>query len=477
MHNILGKFVGKCCDADVVNNNGMFLGRELFETLINSEDYKEAIKNRYYIGFLGHPHDPNCMDFRNACVIMTDMEMKSNGDIVGSFDLVDTPVGRVVKAFIDAGVNFGISIRGAGDVASDGTVDPDSFVFRGFDLVTFPAYSDCVPEFKQIAASTDTNKQARYRKVCNVVRSNLNSINSCEALEVIQDQFNENAPEYEMILNRVDEINEEIDPELELDVLRQKVKGLTKAFVEKVRECADKDIQVCVMDSEISKLTQRCRKLDRMAQISCSQSLQMKTDLKKVEARNVTLSQDLDDCLDSVSQTKKQIRQYRKENVKLKERNKELVESSTQLKKETESIIQNNNLLSNRKVEASESLLKKKDDSIQSLEDQLRETVTENKNLKREVSDREADIEELTSKIETCEQLLFEYQQAYANSCAYAVGTHLENIPVTSSTTVDELASYIYNNAATNSYKVPKFDSNEVELYDEKDEYKGIVSI
>ena len=130
---VIGTFSGKCCDATVSNNNDMFLGQDLFNNLFQSEEYKRALENGYYIGFLGHPEDPGCMDFEHACIVMTECHMDSNGEIFGTFDLVDTPVGRIVKAFIDAGVTFGISIRGAGDVAGDGTVDPETFVFRGFD--------------------------------------------------------------------------------------------------------------------------------------------------------------------------------------------------------------------------------------------------------------------------------------------------------------------------------------------------------
>ena len=47
------------------------------------------------------------------------------------FDLIDTPVGRIVKTFQDAGVTFGISVRGAGDIINN-SVDPDTFVFIVF---------------------------------------------------------------------------------------------------------------------------------------------------------------------------------------------------------------------------------------------------------------------------------------------------------------------------------------------------------
>ena len=43
---ILGTFEGKSCDADVVNNNGMYLSRELFDVLLNSEEYQEQVLHR-----------------------------------------------------------------------------------------------------------------------------------------------------------------------------------------------------------------------------------------------------------------------------------------------------------------------------------------------------------------------------------------------------------------------------------------------
>ena len=67
---VIGTFEGKCCDSTVFNNNDMKLSRKLFEVLFASEDYKRAIKYRHYIGFLGHPNDPGCMDYRNACIVM-----------------------------------------------------------------------------------------------------------------------------------------------------------------------------------------------------------------------------------------------------------------------------------------------------------------------------------------------------------------------------------------------------------------------
>lgn len=466
MGKILGKFTGKCCDADVVNNNGMYLSRELFNNLISSEDYKTAIKNKYYIGFLGHPEDPNCMDFRNACVVMTDMQMESNGDITGSFDLVDTPVGRVVKAFVDAGVKFGISIRGAGDVANDGTVDPDTFVFRGFDLVTFPAYNDCVPEFQEIAASTDVDQQKKYKKVCNAVRKNLSSINSCEAIEVLQDQFNENSKEYKMLEDRAKKIQSKEDKDLYVEVLEQKVQGLVKAYAEKVKECNSHKSKVSIMNEKLGEFRKECDKAKRVAEIACSQSVSASANISKLQEDNRVLRKKV------TSATRCSVRAKSKIN-DLENSYKSIVASSDKIKEDYNKLnskynsIVKSNLLSDKKVEASESLLKGKEDSIKSLEDRVRKTVAENERLSKEVSNREAKIEDLTSKIKACESILLEYQQECADAFAYEVGIHLDNVPVTSSTSVSDLKSYIYSKASL-ATGVPSSDK-----YSEYEEVDG----
>lgn len=464
---VLGTFVGKCCDADVVNNNGMYLSRKLFDELLSSEEYKTAIKNRYYIGFLGHPEDPNCMDFRNGCVVMTDMEMKDNGDVYGKFDLIDTPVGKVVKSFIDAGVHFGISIRGAGDVAADGTVDPESFVFRGFDLVTFPAYNDCVPEFQEIAASTDVDKQKAYRKVCNAVKRNLQSINSCEALETIQDQFNENSKEYQLLQDRICEVQKQSDEDLYVQVLEQKVKSMTQAYSEVVRKCNSLKAEMDKMCNEMEAAKARsCRVEDVMTQ----QFEDYEHQLDKVQFERNAFQQDYLRASDQLRQVRQdlegRIDSLSKSNEALSSQCKRVMASrdlyASQIKSLTEQNkdITESNLLSKQKITASESELKEKQKSVELLDGKVRKTVAENEKLRDQVSNLEAEVSSLSSSVQASEGIIFEYQKAYADSCAYAAGIRLDNIPVTASTTVEELKSYIYEKASSSvPYRSVESDS------------------
>lgn len=407
---IIGTFNGKCCDATVSNNNDMFLGKELFTNLFQSEEFKRAIELGHYIGFLGHPEDPGCMDFEHACIVMTECHMDENGEIFGTFNLIDTPVGRIVKAFIDAGVTFGISIRGAGDVAGDGTVDPETFVFRGFDLVAFPAYDDAIPEFQAIAASSDLDKQVKYKKVCATINKNLQSIKSSKTLETIQAQFNENSDEYKVIDKRKAELSDEgvvEDDDMEV-VLNEKINGMTNLYLEQVEAN--------------NKLRRELSELKRQSATASMNYARKLSSIKRITSNQVTA---LEKELDSITGSYKVS-----------------VAASKRLKSEIEQL-KNDNLKYTHKIEANSKTICERDSTISDLEAKLRKTVTANSKVENRASNLDETVKSLRARVEAAEQMVLNYQQAYANMYANALGVHLENIAVTADTTVSELQKII----------------------------------
>lgn len=440
---IIGQFSGKCCDGNVENNNQMTLPVELFQNLIASDEYKTAIANRYYIGYLGHPEDPGCQDYKDACIVMTDMKIEDSGEITGTFDLIDTPVGRVVKSFIDAGVTFGISIRGAGDVDGNGVVDPDTFVFRGYDLVTFPAYNDAVPTFREIAASSDLDKQVKYKKVCKTVTENLQNITSSTTLSTMKEQFNENSDEYKQIEARQEELPdtdenevvhvEEIDEE-NVPITAQQLEGMTQLYLEQVEANSKLYKQVKSLSLELrDNKVQANRKLKSVQRITCNQVNDLKAKLKKVTASKQTL-----------------------------------VAANSRLKKEAESL-QKENLNYRHKIEANSETICQKDSTISNLETKLGETVTASKGVQKRASNLDEKVESLKAKVEAAGQIIFEYQQAYANMYANALGVHLKDIPITSSTSVEELKKMILG--GTSTCNIPSAPSMEDVVLVDDEEY------
>jgi len=482
---VIGKFTGKCCDSNVINNNDMHLGRDVFEKLIASEEFQRAMQNRHYIGFLGHPDNADCQDFEHACIVMTDLRILGNGEIEGDFDLVDTPVGRVVKSFTDAGVKFGISIRGVGEVDGNGEVDPDEFIFRGFDLVTFPAYDDCIPEFKEIAASTDAAKKSKYKKICASIDANLKDITSCEALALIQEQLPTGSEEFGKIQSRIDELEnpDEVVDECAIieEVNKQRLEAVTQLYLDAVAKVKELECQLaecqCAKQDLIVECTSLKHRQTRMDKIVAAQ-------IEDANAAVEESNKELEDVKASLSSTRNELRNTKRElfaskksfGEDIKAVKQELVESkqlyndevlaNARLKEKLTSLTEKRkddreavkasedlNLKYQHKIEANSKAISQKDSEIEDLKNKLNETVIASKDLEAKASNLDEQNGELLSRVEAAEEMVSKYQQAYANLYANALGVYLKGLPVTASTSVDELKQMI--NSGTSTANIP----------------------
>lgn len=412
---ILGTYEGEALDTNITNNNGLDITSEVIEAVLESEDYAVGIENGWFIGFLGHPEDPNCMDFKDGCIVLTDMELNSDGKVHASFNLLDTPVGRVVKTLQDAGVKFGISIRGAGDII-DQSVDPDTFVFRGYDLVSFPAYPNSIPTFTEIAASTNIETQKKYKAVCAAVRNNLSSITSASTIDVIQSQFAPQSEEYAMMNRRKAEIENCQDDNL--DISDQKIEAMTQLYLDTLQN-------VSVLASQLESMKQR------NAAISSASR-------RKISAlKRITASQ-LHDALSGLDSVTASCDELKHKNAIL----------CAQLADQKEA-----NLIYKQKVENSTNELKKKNKIIASLQSELRETVTASSKIKASASNLGVTNDELQNELLVCKKQLGDFQNAYASMYAAALGVDLAPMSIKSSTSVDELQDIVAG--ATNTINMP----------------------
>lgn len=412
---IIGVFEGECADSNITNENGLDITRPVWENIFSSESYKQAIDLGWYIGFLGHPEDPGCMDFRNACIVMTEGHIDENGKVYGKFNLIGTPVGRTVKTFIDAGVTFGISVRGAGDIVNN-SVDPDTFVFRGFDLVSFPAFPESIPTFTAIAASSDVESQKKYKAICAAVKENLPNIDSCEAIDVLQCQFAEQSDEYKALEDRKREIkgcnsNEDEVAECndaDLDITKDKVESMTKLYLEQVE--ANKQLK---KENEVLSSKLASNEIEARRKISS---------ISRITADQIKAATDAKDAAEN--------------------RCKQLVAASTRMK-DTISQERSNNLKYLQKISESKNIVDSKDSLISSLQTRLNETVTSSANTERRTSNLDEQLKKAKVEIIACKKMLKEYQDAYAELYSQAIGADLEKVKVTASTNVSSLRASI----------------------------------
>lgn len=397
--NVLGTYEGECADANVTNKNGLDITRPVWETVFSSDEYKQAIELGWYIGFLGHPEDPNCMDFRNACIVMRSGRIDDNGKIYGKFDLIDTPVGRVVKAFQDAGVVFGISVRGAGDIV-DNSVDPETFVFRGFDLVTFPAYGDAIPTFTKIAASTDMDSRQKYQRVCAAINANVKDIDSETSLDLIQSQLAAQSDEYALVEARKQELCQSCNDNKE-DLTEDRVAAMTHLYLQQVSANTALRHQLDVQSK------QNARRTNRIRAIMSAQMADVNDDLRQVQ------------------------RKYRTS-----------VAANSKLKTENISL-QDANLKYKQDIQSSRKTVQSKDSELGTLRRKLTETVGELTDERAKTSNLGAEASSLRKQLVAANTQLADFQQAYALIYANAVGVELDSIPINASTSVSDIRELI----------------------------------
>lgn len=437
---VIGVFEGECADARITNANGLDITDQVWINVFNSSDYKRGIELGHFIGFLGHPADVDCQDFKDACIVMTNGRIDDDGKVYGEFNLINTPVGKIVKTFIDSGVTFGISVRGAGDIENN-SVDPDTFVFRGFDLVAFPAYPNAIPTFTAIAASSDAGSQAKYKAVCNAVTDNLASITTSATISALKEQFAAQSevyaqleareaelideeqdkiladePTYEPADNSIDEpdvdtvpddctAEDTTDPDAEIraSVLAQKVESLTKLYAAKVQECKQirAELNSATQQLETSKILAD-RRLKSMKRIMSAQ-------LDKLQAEADSAKTELAD-----------------------------IQSSTNTA----------NLEYNQKIASLNRKLDKQSNVIATLRQDSSKTCRDLDTYKQRVSDLDRVSKRLSAQVEASDKIIADYQRSYAQLFGNAVGAKLEYASVTSSTTVAELKQQILSSCS-----------------------------
>jgi hypothetical protein len=125
--------------GDIKNRNGRIYPSQILEKEMQRYNTDFITKKRA-IGELGHPDGPAINGDRVSHLIT---EMRRDGsNFYGKAKILGTPMGEIVKTFIDEGVMIGVSTRGLGSVKAtkDGIMQvQDDFHLATVDIVTDPS--------------------------------------------------------------------------------------------------------------------------------------------------------------------------------------------------------------------------------------------------------------------------------------------------------------------------------------------------
>lgn len=129
--------------GDIKNRNGRIYPSPILEKEMKRYN-DQFIKTKRALGELGHPDGPQINGDRVSHLIT---EMKRDGsNFIGKAKILSTPMGEIVKTFIDEGVKVGVSTRGLGSVKAtkEGIMEvQDDFHLATVDVVTDPSGPDC----------------------------------------------------------------------------------------------------------------------------------------------------------------------------------------------------------------------------------------------------------------------------------------------------------------------------------------------
>lgn len=128
--------------GDVKNRNGRLYPSQILEREMHRYSNEFITTNRA-LGELDHPQGPAINSDRVSHRI-TEMQRDGN-NFIGKAKILNTPMGKIVKEFIDEGIKIGVSTRGLGSLKTvNGIMEvKDDFRLATVDIVTNPSGPDC----------------------------------------------------------------------------------------------------------------------------------------------------------------------------------------------------------------------------------------------------------------------------------------------------------------------------------------------
>lgn len=129
---------GPFIQAEVYNGNKRMYPRAIVEREVDSHIKTKIAENRA-LGELGHPPTSE-LNLDRVSHVIKNLRMEGN-TAIGKAQVLDTPMGKIVKSLMEASVKLGVSTRGLGSL-KNGIVQND-FKLICVDIVADPSGPGC----------------------------------------------------------------------------------------------------------------------------------------------------------------------------------------------------------------------------------------------------------------------------------------------------------------------------------------------
>jgi hypothetical protein len=128
--------------AEVVNGNGRFYPRREIENAVAEFNDRLRQSGGKIMGECNHPSGME-INLDRVSHVITELRMEGN-NAVGRLQLLETPLGKIVRTLLESGVRLGVSSRGVGDILPGNRVANYSMVT--IDIVATPSAPNAYPK-------------------------------------------------------------------------------------------------------------------------------------------------------------------------------------------------------------------------------------------------------------------------------------------------------------------------------------------
>ena len=122
--------------ADQKNRNGRIYPKAVMESAVDRYNREQISKGRA-VGELNHPEGPT-INLDKVSHKITELRWEGN-NVVGKAQILDTPMGQIVRGLMEGGVQLGVSSRGMGSLVQRGGIN---YVGNDFQLATVDIVQD-----------------------------------------------------------------------------------------------------------------------------------------------------------------------------------------------------------------------------------------------------------------------------------------------------------------------------------------------
>jgi len=152
---VLGVVEGPFFVYNSPSRNGRMYPKDLWENTLRNNNTQRFLRERLMFGTIGHSDEDLDTLIREQKIshVVTELKVGSDGKGYGRAEILDTPVGKMLKTLLESGSKLSVSSKAYGEY--DGQeggvwkVNPSGFVLERFDFVVDPGFLEAQPKLKE----------------------------------------------------------------------------------------------------------------------------------------------------------------------------------------------------------------------------------------------------------------------------------------------------------------------------------------